>query len=75
MPQKGGVMDELVEILETHHLRLFQPLAHFPPGEAFGDCYPVEQGGTVDQLIDDLLRRPAVLIRNRPGLSAWGISL
>ena len=59
MPQKGGVMDELVEILETHHLRLFQPLAHFPPGEAFGDCYPVEQRGTVDQLIDDLLRRPA----------------
>ena len=59
MPQKGGVMDELVEILETHHLRLFQPLAHFPPGEAFGNCYPVEQGGTVDQLIDDLLRRPA----------------
>lgn len=52
-------MDELAEILETYRLRLFQLLVHFPPGEAFRDYYPVGQRGTVDQLIDNLLRRPA----------------
>ena len=39
---------------------------------AFGDRYPVEQGGAVDQLIDDLLRRPARVEPEASGLERVG---